>query len=243
VRPLTTAALLETWDVGSRQPPTRRPILLLAAATAGAEEALARLSVGERDGLLLDLREATFGARIEGVVECVHCLEPIELSFDLPDVRVTASLPAADALAVQGDDGPVRFRLPNSFDLAAVGEAGDVGAAPYQLLERCLLVGDGPSDAPRVSNLSTETIARIVGRMAACDPQANVELALECPACGHDWDAPFDVASFFWTEVDAWARRTLHDVHLLARAYGWSEQAILTMSTTRRRAYLDMVAG
>ena len=48
-------------------------------------------------------------------------------------------------------------------------------------------------------------------------------LAIECPACGRAADVPFAIATFLWREVDAWARRTLREVHALARAYGWSE--------------------
>ena len=79
--------------------------------------------------------------------------------------------------------------------------------------------------------------------MAAADPQADVELALSCPACGHAWPAAFDIASFLWTEVDAWARVLLHEIHALASAYGWREADILALSPRRRRAYLELIGG
>jgi hypothetical protein len=53
--------------------------------------------------------------------------------------------------------------------------------------------------------------------------------------------APFDIVSHLWTELDAWARRMLREVHALAATYGWSEAEILRMSATRRRAYLDLI--
>ena len=37
------------------------------------------------------------------------------------------------------------------------------------------------------------------------------------------------------------AKRLLMDVHLLARAYGWSEAEVLALSPARRRFYLEMV--
>jgi hypothetical protein len=85
-----------------------------------------------------------------------------------------------------------------------------------------------------------ELIAR---RMADCDPRANIELALECPACGHNWEALFDVVSFFWKEIEAWSRRVLGEVHALASAYGWTEREILALSPWRREFYLQMVSG
>ena len=51
----------------------------------------------------------------------------------------------------------------------------------------------------------------------------------------------FDIVSFFWAEIDAWARRVLREVNVLARAYGWRESDILALSPVRRQIYLSMV--
>jgi hypothetical protein len=77
--------------------------------------------------------------------------------------------------------------------------------------------------------------------LAAADPQADIEMALHCPGCAATWRQGFDIVSFLWAEIDAWARRTLYDVHRLAAAYGWREGDILAMSAPRRQAYLDLV--
>ena len=53
----------------------------------------------------------------------------------------------------------------------------------------------------------------------------------------------FDILSFFWGEIQICARRLLREVHALASAYGWTESEILSLSTTRRHAYLEMVGG
>jgi len=51
----------------------------------------------------------------------------------------------------------------------------------------------------------------------------------------------FDIASFFWAEICVQAKRLLREVHTLARAYGWREMDILSMSPARRQFYLEMV--
>ena len=76
--------------------------------------------------------------------------------------------------------------------------------------------------------------------MARADPQADVTFSITCPACGHAWQAIFDIVSFFWREVNAWSYRLLYEVHLLASAYGWREADILAMSPWRRQCYLEM---
>jgi len=51
----------------------------------------------------------------------------------------------------------------------------------------------------------------------------------------------FDIVSFFWSEICVQAKRLLREVHILARAYGWREADILSMSAARRQLYLEMV--
>jgi hypothetical protein len=94
-----------------------------------------------------------------------------------------------------------------------------------------------------VHQLPTEVIDAVIERMAQADPQANLQLAVACPSCNHQWQVVFDIVSFFWSELNTWAQRTLREVHTLARAYGWPEADILAMSPWRRQCYLEMVSG
>jgi len=81
----------------------------------------------------------------------------------------------------------------------------------------------------------------VAGAMATADPQAETELSLKCVECGLEWQEPFDIESFFWMEVQAWAMRTLREVHQLAAAYGWGEKEILKMHPRRRSLYLSLM--
>src|SRR5262249_58311058 len=89
-------------------------------------------------------------------------------------------------------------------------------------------------------DLPEDVVREVVERMAALDPQADTRINLSCPDCQYRWSEVFDVVSFFWTEIDAWARRLLRDVNILARAYGWREHDILALSPMRRQLYLAM---
>ena len=103
------------------------------------------------------------------------------------------------------------------------------------MLRRCLADTTLPDPLP--DDLAEELAAQI----AALDPRARIELDLTCAACGHAWPAVFDIASFLWAEISAWAHRTLRDVHAIASAYGWHEADILAMSPLRRQCYLELV--
>lgn len=70
---------------------------------------------------------------------------------------------------------------------------------------------------------------------------ADARVAGACAGCGNPWEVAFDAASFFAAELGVQARRSLSEVATLARAFGWSEAAILALPAARRRAYLDLV--
>jgi hypothetical protein len=244
MRPLSASILLAVWDAAAVQSAPGRALALLAAACPDqAPEALARLSIGRRDDRLLTLREWAFGPELESLADCPRCGDCVELRFRVGDIRIPSG--AADppeAIVVTFDCQELRFRLPDSEDLAALAAAGDGVDRVSVLLHRCLLAAPGEDERP-FGPLPDAAVEEIAGRMAEADPQADIELALSCPACGHGWLAPFDIGSFLWIEVDGWARRLLQDVHLLARAYGWREADILALSPQRRQRYLEMVGA
>jgi hypothetical protein len=117
----------------------------------------------------------------------------------------------------------------------------ELTATRQLLLERCLLEIHQDGETRSVDELPATIVDKVVEKMAQADPQADVQLALACPMCNHEWQALFDVVSFFWSEINAWAARLLRDVHALAFAYGWREADILAMSPWRRQLYLEMV--
>src|SRR6185295_12170205 len=237
MRPLSAPALLTAWERGLAEPPAQRALTLLAAACPETSaEDLARESIGRRDGRLLTLREWTFGPRLE-------------TAFDVAEIRLDgAGEGPAEPLSLSVAGCELTFRLPNSLDLAALAAAPpgshDLEGARRLLLARCLLALRGTDGGETALDRLPETALQAVAdRMAEADPQGDVQLSLACPSCSHAWPAPFDIASYFWTEVDAWARVLLHEIHVLASAYGWWEEDILALSPWRRRAYLELIGG
>jgi hypothetical protein len=244
MRALSTFELIGVWEQGLLRHPVHRALILLAAACPELPlQELAELSLGQRDARLLTLREWAFGSQLVCLAPCPVCGERLELVLEVADVRVPAETEQADPLSLVIADYELQFRLPNSLDLLAVTD--DNGAAPVQrqLLERCLLAVKHQGAAGSGDSLPTAVVEAIAAKMGQAGPQADVGLALTCPACRHAWTATFDIGSFFWEEINAWAYRTLHQVHLLASAYGWSEADILSMSPWKRQFYLSLISG
>jgi hypothetical protein len=235
------------------------------------------------------LRELTFGSQLSSYAECPRCGEKLE--FEYPVRSLLSSSPAAEPEGQTGATGSpmgirdtqvvyevqtdcvtqtpetgsymVHFRLPDSFDLAAISGSRDADDARRLLLERCVMdvtrTGDAvDTDARRasgeaqspirethnsiaISDIPGEIIAQLAEQIGRADPDADISLDLSCPACEHRWQIAFDIVTFFWAEINSLAKRLLREVHTLARAYGWREADILAMSAARRQAYLEMV--
>jgi hypothetical protein len=241
MRGLSASQVLEVWERGLYQGLVGRALELAAAACPGTSiETLSALNVGQRDAILLSLRESTFGSEMYAIVACARCGTQIELAFTAAEVRAGAAQPPDEvAVTVQGYD--LRLRLPNSLDLAAV-TASEPERSRGLLLERCLIEAThagAPATAGHLPPAVIEEAARLMGE---ADPQADVQLAVSCPGCGDRWRAAFDVVSFLWSEIEMSAARLLREIHILASAYGWPEREILALGN-RRQFYLEMVGA
>ncbi|MGH7451738.1 MAG: phage baseplate protein [bacterium] len=242
MRPLSASELLEVWERGWAQPPIQRAITLLALARPETPlESLAKLSIGQRNAGLLTLREQMFGPQLASLAKCSSCGEQLELTFAVADILRAGEPEPAERLAITHGDFEMRFRLPNSEDLAAVVYGDDSATMRQRLFERCVLAAHHNSEVIAAGQLPAEVVETAAVRMAQADPQADVRFTLSCPQCGYQMQASFDIAAFFWSEIHAWASRLLHQVHALASAYGWSEPEILAMSPWRRQLYLEMI--
>jgi hypothetical protein len=242
MRALSVPELLRIWESGLAQGPVERGLLLLGAAHPDMpRESLALLTIGQRDAGLLTLREWTFGSRVDSVVVCPECGQRLELTFEISDVRVTACETVAEvAVTVAGYD--LRLRPPNSLDVAAIAAEPILEVKRRMLFERCVVAISEAGYAATAAALPDDAVEVAARRLADTDPQADVQLNVACP-CGKRWHSAFDIVSFFWAEIEAWACRILREVHVLASAYGWREADILALSPARRQFYLAMVGA
>jgi hypothetical protein len=239
---LSADKLLGVWERGLIQSPAERALTLLHAASDDpAGEGLAQLSIGKREARLLDFHQQAVGGTFKAIADCPGCDERLELNFTARDVRLESEHETPSMLAIERDSWVVTFRLPRSLDLAALDQDADTGENRRQLLHRCVITAEHAGGQISAAELPAEVVDAIAAKMAATDPQADIEVALKCPACSHRWRAPFDVASFLWNELNVWAIRLLREVHALACAYGWTEAEVLALSPMRRRLYLEMI--
>lgn len=241
MRALSASELLDAWERGLAEQPIEQGLTLLAAACPESSfEELAQLSIGRRDAQLLELREMIFGSQLASLASCSRCEQRLELNFAVADITPQLQREHVELLTFTRDWYEIQFRLPNSADLIQM-TGWETSEARFLLFGRCLIEARHKGEMRSIDDLPPEIIEAVVEQMAEADPQADIHLALNCPACGHSWQAPFDIGAFLWAEVNTWARRLLRDVHALASQYGWFESDILRMSEQRRRFYLEMI--
>jgi len=235
MRPLSAPELLELWERELGAPPFEQALAILSAACPDTpRETLARWCIGRRDDGLLRIREWAFGPSLAILAACPSCNEQLETTMPVGGLRATGQIEQNPQFTLTWGDYAIVCRTPNSEDLVACRGLSD-SHWRQTLLERCVV--DSPVSPPSLPTQATDTI---IARMVEADPQAQMLIDLTCPQCAHRWDELFDIASFFWSEIDAWARRLLREIHVLASAYGWTEKDILPLSPTRRQIYLAM---
>ncbi len=209
---------------------------LESGPTVAAPGRILDLTAGDREALLLRLRQVTFGDRLALVVNCPEpaCGEAMDLDLAIGDLcQAPVELAAAvHEFALAGSAQPVRFRLPTGRDLEAVAQLtrGRPAAAVEAVARRCLLDPE--------TELTPALLASLDREIGERDPQAEIELALTCPACDASFTSELDAGELLCDELAARGRDLELGVHLLALHYHWSENDILALSAARRRRYL-----
>ena len=243
MRALSAAELLDVWEHGFAQPPVERALTLLRAACPElSAESIAKLTVGDRDLRLLTLREWTFGSQLLCLATCTGCGEQLELSFRAGDLFAHEVRELDGYFSLPVGEYELTFRLPNSLDLMELSRLADVASGRQLLLARCISKAERRGEEVAIAELPGFVLDDVVSRMGELDKSGDVQLSLNCPQCSRSSQPIFDIESFFWREISAWANRILREVHALASAYGWRESDILSMSTWRRQVYLNLIA-
>jgi hypothetical protein len=258
----SAADLLELWERSRELAPAVRHTVVGgwalglwdASAASAADETFDRSDPpwGMLQRATLALRQAVFGPECTAICDCARCGAVLELSFSTTELGATTGSAAPETptgpvttgtLTLETPPLEIRWRLPTLRDAAAIAAAPDEAAARAAALAACVVSVRGPAGALAAAELPAAAVAALEAALAAADPETVRRLALACPECGYRWEPAFDAAAFFGSELEAWALRQLRDVHLLARAYGWSEAAILALSPARRRAYRELIAS
>src|SRR5262249_4314382 len=139
MRSLSSNELLNVWVQGANLSLSECALLLLTATCAQfTPEQLAQLTIGHREALLFAFRDQTFGPQLAGLATCPACAMRLEFSVQVAEIRSTPPEDLDRIPEVTQADYKVRFRLPNSLDLANLNSTTDEATNRHNLLESCV---------------------------------------------------------------------------------------------------------
>jgi len=245
MKPLLTSELFSVWEQSLDLPMLSRALLLLTKA-CGVHDIrhIEAMSIGERDARLLVLREWMFGKRMQHVSHCPACKEKVEWETNTTDLRVQnfENTPEEKILQTSDNAFEIKFRLINSRDIMEVMKDNPTSEnISNKLLRNCIIEVNKDGEKMNKEEVPIVVLRSLENEMTKLDPQADIQMTLDCPACKHKWSVGFDIVSWFLTEINHWAKQMLQEVFLLARFFGWSEKDILNMTPRRRSLYLQMI--
>ncbi|MFU8874996.1 hypothetical protein [Micromonospora sp. SL4-19] len=192
-----------------------------------------RDALGVQNQRMLALHRDIVGRPIEAVVGCPGCNAENEFVVPVEQICALPKPSPEAAVRLKVGDSEVRFRLPTVADLEVL--AGSSYAAGIQrLAARTCLESDPPS-------LGAADLARLAQEWEALDPAGSIRVDLNCAECARPIAANVDPAEFVARDLDRTVESLLREVDVIARAYGWSEDAILGLAAERRRWYVELI--
>jgi hypothetical protein len=199
----------------------------LAAAADGSELDWPELPAVDLAAAALLVREAWLGRtiRTEALCSSAECAEPIDVSFG---IRAYLDHHRPRRFRGAGEDGSGWFTLTGTDVRFRIPSIGD-------------LVGGTLADCIRPTDLSASEVRRVDRALDALAPRLDGELTGSCPACGRSVELRFEPISYVIEELRDASSELFAQVHELARAYHWSEAAILGLERNRRRRYVSLV--
>src|SRR5438552_2213690 len=187
---LAASEIMRAWEVGRGKHAVDRALLLLALASPELTPAeLSALTVGQRNTRLLTLRQMTLGRQAECLMHCVFCNQPLEFVLDIEALLLPEPVEFVATQTVE--TFTVRFRLPNSRDLAALVGCSGIQAGRQLLLERCVLHAEHVEQTVAPADLPERVIQAIGDAIMEKDPQAEMRLTLNCVQCQQSWTTLF----------------------------------------------------
>jgi hypothetical protein len=209
-----------------------RALLARLLENGGSQPSIdaSRLTAAERDRLFAALWRHTFGDTILASHRCEQCRELFDLTLSLDALLNSLdATPKPDEVVGLTDEGHARLadgqtvRPPVAADEAAV--AGLPVAEAAQVLARRCVNGAVIPDA--------DVLDRVLDWL---DPVIDLDLIGVCPECGCRQAIRFSIEHYLLTALRRDRRRLMREIHLIASAYGWSLDEILSLDRQERQA-------
>lgn len=165
----------------------------------------AGLQLGDRDYLLLRLRQMDLGDAVHQVMRCPACSSRVDVDLSISELPVRRLTQLQALYRVQLAAATLSVRLPTGADQAAIETLAlaNPAAANTRLFARLVLDvdGRGAPDEVAVRGWPVALRAQLADWLEANTPGPDLFLELTCPQCRADMSYAFDLDAFFLPSV------------------------------------------
>lgn len=208
-------------------------------AGSSAEEKLGRLTIGDCVELVLLLRKATLGERLACELSCPKCGGAISVDVSVNALMNRSRPGSMPDHTVRIGNFLLELRPTTARDVEALLSSRGAPDLVERLVRSCVV----SCEPPLPERLTHEFLDEIASKLSELDTGAETILEMSCPTCSHPFKVPFAVEDFFLQEMEARQAQLEREVHLLALNYHWSEDAILSMPSRRRKQYVELISS
>lgn len=204
------------------------------------KEKVRELTIGDRISLLLQIRRFVMGDKIGCEVTCPECKNLMSIDLKVSEILQPLEHDPKRKYHFEIDGISLELRPVNGKDqesLLELDSKSDLMQYEDYIIRRCLLSAD-PS-LPK--SLSTDLVAKASMKLDELDPQAHLVLDITCPSCSNHFQIPFLHEDFIFEEIYTRYELAHQEIHLLAFYYHWTEKEILSLPTTTRKRYAELI--
>jgi len=231
-------AVAEAAETHAARPQRVTAIIAALCEAVGGEPCDAalvrRLSVGTRKWLLQHVARRFAADARWFEARCPSCSKPFDLECDLEHAPRKPAGSGFPVIEIVTSLGPRLFEAPNGGHEEHITDIRPDDPR-RTLAGLCGLAAEAEEEADRFTE---HELVLIDEALETISPAVADGVDAACPECGREAHFTIDPLDFAFPPAGA----LLRDVHILARAFGWSERDILSLPATRRRAYVALVA-
>ena len=211
------------------------------------KEAIRELAVGDRASLLLHLRKLMLGDKMQCEVICTACREAMSLELTVSSLLQHAEDCPKEEYSAKIDGFNLKLRPVNGNDQDEIlllllqmnkSSPKDTKLQFADHIARKCIVSSNPA---LPDDLSPEFIAQVSSKLEDIDPLANLVLNMKCPSCNQYFKTTFFPEDYIFMEMFPGRAQLEQEVHLLAFYYHWSKKEILSISTSERKRYVELI--
>ena len=200
------------------------------------------LSASDRDRLIAALYRDIYGDRIDATLRCRACEAMFDIDFQLESLQQSLGQEKTEASpdGVHQTPQEYLFRLPTSEDEIEI--SGIPPSAAYaKLLEKILIDPTYQSLLAEPESYRNEVIGAVEESLTRIAPIIDLEVAARCPECATDHTVHFDLQCFLMERLLQDRRTLMHEIHMIANAYGWGLNSILSLDRKERKELTNLI--